>query len=325
MTVLCGALALLGTLLAVPVAHADTVPADPVPSRLRQHAGGDGKVWATLPLPGLAAGEVRNIHSEIVVGDSRADGSPARVAVIHRITCQRVGGATIPDMSIVSSRNLLPGAGKVTLMLRLLVTAPHAGDFECRLRAYTLDGLSIGDETAMLYSGFVRDLDGPLDPAGSAQIIPRNPDKRNHESFFDLDAPGKQLNHLYGYTPPAGATSFVAVGDLLVTSCYGNGGNACPIRSYPPVSGTARVYSRVVATPSSDAPGCVSQASAPTTAGVSGPVHHFRKSHTLTVTLPATGCGTWTINIFARDDGGTLPFVVHLDGGYTVTYARPAP
>lgn len=321
----CSVAALVGMLVWAVPAGAYTSQAFAKPGRLTQIASGDGegKVLATLRLTGLTVGEVRNIRSEIVVGDSKAGGAPGRVAVIHKITCQPSGGATLPDMRIVSSRNLLAGAGDVRLILRLLITAAHAGDFECLLRAYTLDGLSLGDESAALRSGFVADIDGGHPHAGTAQRFVMSPDSHNTASLLGIDTPGKQLNHLYGYTPPPGATSFIAVGDFLATSCYGSGGNACPAGTYP-ASGTAQVYSRIVATPSLPAPGCVLQATIPTTVAVSRYVHHLRISHTLNVTLPATGCGTWTINIFAKDNGGTLPFVVHLDGRYSVVYARPA-
>jgi hypothetical protein len=282
-------------------------------------------VRAVLPLTNMDTGEVHNLRSEIVAGNSRSDKGngpqPARVALSAKMTCGPSGGTT--RTKIQNTQNLLANAADVKIILRVLFTAPTAGDYECQLRVNVLSGLSLGTEQADLRStSFIGDINGAIGPAGTAQIISHDPDEYNNNSYLALGAPGRQLSKLTDYTPAVGATSFDAVADYEVTSCYGNTANSCPQQSYP-ASGTARVYHRIVATPSSTASGCVAQASTATTVGVSNNLHHYRINEKMTVTLPASGCGTWTINIFVRDDGGTLPFVVNMYSPYTVTYARP--
>lgn len=283
-------------------------------------------VRAILPLPGMAAGEVHNFRSEIVAGNSRADDGggfqPARVALSTKMTCGPTDGTT--QTKIQNTQNLLANASDTKVILRVLFTAPTAGDYECQLRVNVLDGLSLGVEQADLRSTtFVGDINGPIGPAGTAQVISHDPDERNTNSYLALGAPGLPLNRLTDYAPPAGATAFDAIADYEVTSCYSGSTKSCPALTYP-AQGTARVYHRIVATPSSTASGCVAQASTPTTVGVSHELHHYRINEKIRVTLPSSGCGTWVINLYVRDDGGTLPFVVNTYSPYTVTYARPA-
>jgi hypothetical protein len=319
---LAGVAALALAVVPVTLARAYVSVAYVTPTTMTDNSTGEGSVRATLGLGNMTTGEVHNLRSEIVVGNPRANGSPARVAVGHKITCQPVGGSTITNGGeIWNGQNLLANTADVTLTVRMLFIAPAAGYYECLLRAYLNDGLSPGDETASLKSGFIGDVDGAISPSASKQRIAAT----SENIFMGLGSSGQQINHLTNYSPPAGATSFDAVGDLYVTSCYGTdpGGSHCPAGTYPS-SGTAQVYSRVVATPGSTASGCVAQATAPTTVPVTSSVHHYRILHKEIVTLPSSGCGTWTINIFARDGGGTLPFVVNTKQPYTVTYARPS-
>ncbi|WP_405063305.1 hypothetical protein OG474_17160 [Kribbella sp. NBC_01505] len=272
-----------------------------------------GSVRATLALGTVAAGTSLNLSSELVVGDGRADGAPSRVAVGHKITCQEVGGTTLADGQIWSGQNLLANQQNQKLVVRMLFTPATTGNYECLLRAYLNSGLVPGRETARLVSGFVAVIDSPAGPV--AQSF--GPSSNTH---IALDVPGLQL-HPVDYQPLPGATSFLAITDVYVTSCYSGGGDACGAGSYP-ASGTARVRFRTVATPSSTAPGCTVQASPFTTTAVTHSVHHRRILGQLTVTQPAAGCGTWRITAFAEDADGTLPFVIH-GIHHGVTYARP--
>jgi hypothetical protein len=203
------------------------------------------------------------------------------------------------------------------MMVRMLFIAPAAGNYICYLRIYVADGLSAGFESAALTSGFIGDIDGPHAPGGAGQTLVAT------NQYVALTSPGVQMNVLDPYTPLAGATSFLVVGDLEVTSCYGNGNPTCPAGTYP-ATGTAQVYSRVVATPSSTAAGCTAQASTPIVTGVSYAVHHYRIANSVSVNLPSSGCGTWRIDIFTKpDSGGTLSYEAEA-GPYSATYARPA-
>lgn len=271
---------------------------------------------ATLRLAGLAAGEARNLRSEISVGDGRADGSASRIAIGQRIVCVPVGGTSAAGQ-IANSRNLLADLAFETLVVRFLFVAPTAGDYDCHLRAYVNDGLALGRETARLRSGFLGDIRGTIAPGTHAQILNGAPD-----TVLSGGA-GAQL-HAVTYTPPAGTTSFQVTGDIYVSSCY-DGPTTCGDGRFPDPPGTSRVYSRVVATPSSTAPGCASVASPARTVSVSNYVHHLRIMHQSSVTVPSAGCGSWRLNLFARDEGGTLPFVVHTASQYSVVYASPAP
>lgn len=271
---------------------------------------------ATLRLS-MTAGEARNLRSEIVVGNGRADGNPSRIAIGQRIVCLPVGGSAAAGQ-IANSRNLLNDLAYETLLVRFLFIAPATGDYDCHLRAYINDGLANGAETARLSSGFLGDIRGTI-PAGTyAQIVNGSADT------VLRDGAGAQL-HAVTYTPPAGTTSFQVTGDIYVSSCYRTPTSTpgtCGEGDWPLSPGNSRVYSRVVATPSSTAPGCVSVASPARTVSVSASVHHLRIPHQSTVTLPATGCGSWRLNLYARDDNGYLPFVVHTDSNYSVVYAQ---
>ncbi|MFC9688681.1 hypothetical protein ACFTSF_09080 [Kribbella sp. NPDC056951] len=309
---------LVGALVLMPLvpgtAHAyDRVAYATPTTMVESPKGSEGSVRATLALGTVAAGTSHNLRSEVVVGDGRNDGALSRVAVGHKITCQAVGGTTLAGGQIWSGQNLLENQQNVKLAVRMVFTPATTGNYQCLLRVYLNDGLASGRETAKLVSGFIADIDGPIAPV--VQTF-----GANSNTHFALDAPGKQL-HPVTYQPLPGATSFLATTDVYVTSCYGTGGNACGPGSYP-ASGTARVRFRTVATPSSTAPGCVAQASPSTTTPVSNRVHHLRILGQLTVAQPAGGCGTWRVNAFAEDNGGTLPFVIH-GTPYGVTYVRP--
>ncbi|RSM80551.1 hypothetical protein DL991_10575 [Amycolatopsis sp. WAC 01375] len=324
-------LATLSALLLVPVlagtAHAYDKIAEAAPVTMVESPGGEGEVRARLVLGTVTAGTSHNLRSEIEVGDGRVDGAVSAIAIGHKITCQPVGGTTLPNTAaqhgqIWSGQNLLHG-GRVTLVVRMLFKPATTGNYECLLRAYVLNGYAAGQpgqpgrETARLYSGFIGDIDGAIGPEGFAQTF-----GSSQNTFLGMDAPGKQVNPV-DYIPLPGATRFLATADLFATSCYGEGGNACPDgTTYPGKANTAMVRFRTVATPSSAAPGCVAQATPSETAAVSGNLHHLRLLGQLTVTQPASGCGTWRINAFVQDNGGTLPFVIH-GNPYSVTYARP--
>lgn len=309
---------LMGALILIPLvpdtAYAYDRVADAKPTTMVESpAGSEGSVRATLALGAVAAGTSLNLRSEIVVGDGRNDGAPSRVAVGHKITCQAVGGTTLAGGQIWSGQNLLENQQNVKLVVRMVFTPTTTGNYECLLRAYLNDGLAPGRETADLVSGFIADIDGPVAPV--VQTF-----GSNSNTHIALDAPGKQV-HAVNYQPASGATSFLATTDVYVTSCYGGGGNACGPGTYP-ATGTAQVRFRTVATPSSTAPGCTAQASPSTTTPVTNRVHHQRILGQLNVTQPASGCGTWQVNAFVEDNGGTLPFVVH-GNPYGVTYVRP--
>jgi len=307
---------LLIPLLATTPANAYVKVAYATATTMSESPGGEGNIRATLHLGTVTAGTSRNLRSDVVVGNGRADGAPGKIAVGHKITCQPVGGATLSGGQVWSGQNLLPGGADVKLSVRLLFTPAVTGDYDCLLRVYINNGLSVGLETASLRSGFIGDIDGAIGPAGVAQ---RFPSAAN--TFFSIGGAGKQLNAVTGYAPLPGATSFLATADLYATSCYGNGGNACPTAGYP-TSGTAMVRYRMVATPTSTAAGCVAQATESATVPVSRDTHHQRISQQLTVTQPASGCGTWTVNAYVQANGGTLPFVIH-GGPYSLTYVRP--
>lgn len=307
---------LLIPLLATTPANAYVKVAYATPTTISESPGGEGEVRATLHLGAVTAGTSHNLRSDVVVGNGRAGGAPGRIAVGHKITCQPVGGATLSGGQVWSGQNLLPGGADVTLSVRLLFTPTVTGNYDCLLRVYINNGLSAGYETATLRSGFVGDIDGAIGPAGVAQRFPSA-----SNAYFSVGGAGKQLDAVTGYAPRPGATSFLATADLYATSCYGNGGNACPTANYP-ANGTAMVRYRVVATPTSTAAGCVAQATASATVAVSRDLHHQRISQQLTVTQPAGGCGTWTVNAYVQANGGTLPFVIH-GGPYSLTYVRP--
>lgn len=277
---------------------------------------------ATLPLGAMLAGEARNLRAELVMGSPSSDSEGDGVALGQQIRCQHADGSALPvPQQVWNTRNLWAADGTVTLMARMLFIAPAAGSYRCQLFVYLLEGYGAGAESAAMLGGFIGDIDGPINGPTKQLIASAQPDL-----FFPLDGASRQLHHVTDYTPPAGATSFKAVGELAVSSCYGTGGNACQQfgNSFPGKDGnSAQVYGRIAATPSSSAPGCVAQASSPRTVGVSGRTHHLRIPHELIVTLPASGCGTWTINLVARDNGGTLPFVAHVKEYYSTVYARP--
>jgi hypothetical protein len=264
-------------------------------------AGQEGTVRAVLRLSGLDAGEVHNLRSEITVGYPNG-----RIAVGHKITCAPVGGSTVQQ--VWNGRNLLVGETSVTLMARMLFIAPAAGDYDCYLRAY-VQTLSPTPAQARLLSGFIGDIRGAIS-GPVAQLISNESVNR----FFDGGS-SQQFNIISGYQPAAGATTLNVVGDVYLTSCYSTGGNACPAGDYPP-SGSAIAYTRVVATPAS--PSCAAVASTPITSTVSSEVHHLRVNQQISVPT-SDGCGTWTIDLYARHAGG-LPFVVNTSGPYTYTY-----
>ena len=277
---------------------------------------GEGIVRASLRLS-MAAGEARNLRGEVLVGNGRDDGQPQRVAVGQKIKCYAAGTTTLVGQ-IWNSRNLLADLQYETLMARFLFVAPAAGDFDCQMLVYLNDGLAPGRETARLSSGFLGDIWGPM-PAGTyVQLLTGAPD-----TVLQRGGAGRQL-HALTFTPPAGTTTFQVTGDIYVSSCYGGPGTCPSGQTYPPAPGTAQVYSRVVATPTSTAPGCAGVASPATVSPVTSGVHHLRIHPQTTVTLPATGGGSWRLNLFAREDGGSLPFVVHTAGPYTAVYARVA-
>jgi hypothetical protein len=304
-----------------PSAHAYDLIATATPVTMTDAPSGEGAVRATLRLGVVAAGSYRNLRSEIVVGNAKADGAPGKVAIGHKVTCQPVGGSTLPNTieqqaQIWNSQNLLPGDQDRKMTVRMLFRPAVTDEYECLLRVYVNNGLSTGAETAGLRSGFLGQIDGTVGPEGVAQVFgPAG------ESFFAVGGAGRQLHAVDAYTPAPGATSFLATSDVYTTSCYGNGGNACPRDDYP-TSGTAKVRHRLVATPSSTAPGCTAQATPSETTDVTKDVHHLRIPQALTVTQPASGCGTWRVNAFVQANGGTLPFVVH-GALYSVTYVRP--
>lgn len=277
---------------------------------------------ATLPLGAMLAGEARNLRAELVMGSPSSDSAGEAVATGQQIRCQHADGSALPEpQQVWNTRNLWEADGTITLMARMLFIAPAAGSYRCQLFVYLLEGYGAGAESAAMLGGFIGDIDGPIHEPTQQLIRSGLPDP-----FFPLGGASQQLHHLTGYLPPAGATSFKAVGELAVTSCYDTGGNACRQHgsSFPGRDGNAaQVYSRIAATPSSSAPGCVAQASPPRTVAVSGRTHHLRIPHDLIVTLPASGCGTWTVNLVARDNGGTLPFVAHVMDYYSTVYARP--
>lgn len=304
-------------------AYAYDLIANATPVTMVESSDGDdpAEVRARLNLGVVTAGTYRNLRGQIVVGNARANNVSARIAIGHKITCQPVGGSTLPNTAtqqafIWNSRNMLPDDTDKTMVVRMLFRPAVTGEYECLLRVYVNDGLSQGRETASLRSGFLGQINGTIGPDGVAQVFgPSN------STFFALGAAGKQLQAVDAYTPLPDATSFLATSDVYATSCYGNGGNACPTSSYP-TTGTAQVRHRIVATPSSASPGCVTQSSPSDTTAVTRDVHHLRIMQQLTVTLPATGCGTWRVNAFVQADGGNLPFVIH-GGPYAGTYVRP--
>jgi hypothetical protein len=305
---------LLPVLTAAP-AGADETVVTVGPLTVTELTGGEGHVLARLRLGTVAAGVSHNLRSEIVVGDGRADGAPSRVAVGHKITCQPVGGTTLSRGQVWNGQNILANAPDSRLSVRMLFTPAVTGEYECLLRVYLNNGLAIGYETAELRTGFLADVDGPVGPAAVAQVY------GSATTFFALGSPGQQSQHVSGYRPLAGARSFFAVGDMYVTSCYGTGGNACPAGTYP-TAGAALVRHRLVATPSVLGGGCVAQATPSTYVSVSRWVHHQRISQELTVSMPAGGCGTWTVNTYVQSSGGELPFVIH-GSPYSLTYVRP--
>ena len=312
---------ILFPLLSAPTAQAYVKIAYATPVTMSESPGGEGQVRARLQLGTVAAGTSHNLRSEIVVGNGRNDGAPSRIAVGHKITCQAVGGTTLPNTAsqhgqVWSGQNLLEGAPDVRLTVRMLFTPAVTGNYECLLRVYLNNGLASGYETASLRSGFVADIDGPIGPAGVAQTF-----GSASSQYFAVGGAGKQLLVVSAYAPLPGATSFLATSDVYATSCYGTGGNACPDGSYPS-SGTATVRYRLVATPSSTAAGCVAQATPSSLVDVDRFVHHRRISQQLTVTQPAGGCGTWQVNAYVQSGGGNLPFVIH-GNPYSVTYVRP--
>jgi hypothetical protein len=312
---------LLFPLLSAPTAHAYVKIAYATPVTMSESPGGEGEVRARLQLGTVPAGTSHNLRSEVVVGNGRNDGAPSRIAVGHKITCQAVGGTTLPNTAsqhgqVWSGQNLLEGAPDVKLTVRMLFRPAVTGNYECLLRVYLNNGLADGYETASLRSGFVADIDGPIGPAGVAQTF-----GSAGSQYFAVGGAGKQLLAVPAYAPLPGATSFLATSDVYATSCYGGGGNACPDGSYP-ATGTATVRYRIVATPSSTAAGCVAQASPSALVDVDRYVHHRRISHQLTVTQPAGGCGTWQVNAYVQSGGGNLPFVIH-GNPYSVTYLRP--
>jgi hypothetical protein len=319
LTMLC-ALILL-PLISATSAYAYVKIANAAPVTMLESPGGEGNVRATLALGTVTAGTSHNLRSEVVVGNGRNDGSPSYIAVGHKITCQAVGGTTLQNTSsqhgqVWSGQNLLPNGSDVRLTVRMLFKPAVTGNYECLLRVYINNGLSGGRETASLRSGFIADIDGAIGPSGVAQVF-----GPGVSSYFAIGGAGKQLHPVVGYAPLPGATSFLATADMYATSCYGDGGNACPDGPYPG-NGTAMVRYRIVATPTSTAAGCVVQASPSSTVDVSRYLHHQRISQQLTVTQPASGCGTWTVNAFVQADGGTLPFVIH-GNPYSLTYVRP--
>lgn len=279
-------------------------------------------VAATLPLGAMSAGEARNLRAELVMGDPSSDSEGDAVATGQQIRCQHADGSALATpQQVWNTRNLWASDGTITLMARMLFIAPAAGSYRCQLVVYLLEGYGQGAESAAMLGGFLGDIDGPINEP-TKQLI----SSPLADPFFPLGGASQQLHHVTGYLPAAGATSFKVVGELAVSSCYGAGGNACQQHgsSFPGRDGnSAQVYGRVAATPSSSAPGCVSQASSPRTVEVSGRTHHLRIPHELIVTVPTSGCGTWTLNLVARDNGGTLPFVAHVNGYYSTVYARP--
>ncbi len=313
--------AILFPLLSAPTAAAYVKVAYATPVTMSESPGGEGQIRARLQLGTVAAGVSHNLRSEVVVGNGRNDGAPSRIAVGHKITCQAVGGTTLPNTGsqhgqVWSGQNLLEGAADVKLTVRMLFKPAVTGNYECLLRVYLNDGLATGYETASLRSGFVADIDGPIGPAGVAQVF-----GSGGSNYFAVGGAGKQLHVVPAYAPLPGARSFLATSDMYATSCYGTGGNACPDGSYPG-SGTATVRYRIVATPSSTAAGCVAQATPSAVVDVDRYVHHRRISQQLTVTQPAGGCGTWKVNAYVQSAGGNLPFVIH-GNPYSMTYVRP--
>jgi hypothetical protein len=318
-----GLLLLLLPLVHATPAYAYDLVANVTPVTMVESSDGDdpAEVRARLHLGVVAEGTYRNLRGEIVVGNARAGNAAGKVAIGHKITCQPVGGSTLPNTAtqqafIWNSRNLLPDDSDKTMVVRMLFRPAVTGDYECLLRVYVNDGLSQGRETASLRSGFLGQIDGTIGPAGVAQVF-----GPNGALFFPLGGAGKQIHAVEAYTPLPDATSFLATSDVYATSCYATGGNACPTSNYP-TSGTAQVRHRIVATPSSTEPGCVAQSSPSDTTAVTKDVHHLRIMQQIVVTLPATGCGTWRVNAFVQADGGNLPFVIH-GGPYSGTYVRP--
>jgi hypothetical protein len=317
--------AVLGLLL-LPFVHATPayaydLIANATPVTMVDSPAGEGTVRATLRLGVVTAGTYRNLRSEIVVGNARAANAPGKVAIGHKITCQRVGGSTLPNTAmqqahIWNSQNLLPGDSDKKMVIRMLFKPAVTGEYDCLLRAYINDGLSSGAETASLRSGFVGQIDGTIGPEAVAQVF-----GPVGESFFTVGGAGRQLHAVDAYVPAPEATSFLATADVYATSCYGTGGNACPQGNYP-TSGTAKVRHRLVATPSSTASGCITQMTPSETTDVTKDVHHLRIMQEITVTQPTNGCGTWRVNAFVQADGGNLPFVIH-GAPYSATYVRP--
>lgn len=313
-------LVFLGVLVPGSPAQAYVTTVSVTPTTITDSAGGPGSIAATLRLS-MRAGEARNLRAELVLGNPQADGRPNGVAAAQRIAC-RVAGAPYAqtDPQIWNTRNVWPADGDTTLMVRMLFIAPATATYDCDLRVYLNDNYAPGRETVAMKGGFIGDIDGALSGVAQRLRDTASPTTR----YFPLGGASSQLYHL-SYAPPAGTTSFRVIGDLQTTSCYGTGGNTCAQWGGPfPTAGSARVYSRVVATPSVTTGGCASVASTPKTTTVTIPTHHLRIHHEITVGQPAAGCGTWTLDLVARDDGGQLPFVANIGDPYTVVYARPS-
>lgn len=315
-------LVIVGTVSAVPTpASAYVRVANAQPTTMGSNWGDpEGTVRAVLPMGEVRAGQTRNLRSEIVVGEGRSAGVLKKVMIGHKITCQPVGGSTLPNSLsqhgfIWSGQNLAPGGADLTLVVRFLFTPAQTGNYECLLRAYVQDFDANPDTlaTAKLRSGFIGDVDGdnPTSTVSDRFMTDR--------SYIPIGA-ARTAAQTINYTPVAGATSFFAFGDLYVTTCY-NGPiqGRCGDAAWP--LGTARVSYQLVATPEHTTSGCVTQSTPVSQTDVNYVTHHQRLFQKLTVTVPAGGCGVWTIRKMVGSAGGDNPFELE-SGSYNTLFAR---
>lgn len=177
----------------------------------------------------LTAGETRRVSDNLAVTLSSTEGAE----VDNQIVCLDTSGTTDPAVVSGGTNHRGSAAGDLVLTESMLFTAPHAGTFQCQLRANTSDGpRSDYVMTALRASTWLQI--SSTGEVGTKSWADHSCRSNGDNCIFlgaSRDAKAVTLvpDSLDGstWTAAPDATTFDAVGNFEITSCP-NGTSSCP-------------------------------------------------------------------------------------------------
>jgi hypothetical protein len=218
------AVLVVGAVLAGGPAHAEVVHDTVTPATY------------TGPAQQLKAYEIATINFSVasgqriyVYGDLQAGNASRHSLVDISVTCavgSSIGG------KVVHGENIGAGAqSSVSLVGRMLVTAPYAGPMYCRMYVWVASLTPAGSSTVQVTGGELKI--GRRSVPGGVQATSNNQVTTTSKAVWTPVIPGSATaGSVTGlWVPPADASSLTVMGDLSLTKCRTGDEYGCPSSS----------------------------------------------------------------------------------------------